>query len=84
MVQWFSPGFLDCTQRFKTRITSGILSDAGMSWEVQHESCAAVRFDYFSDLNLVVCDRDSTLNVEFEIIPCIVFSIVRDNISIPT
>ena len=26
---------LDCTQRFETRLTSCILLDAGMSWEVQ-------------------------------------------------
>jgi len=31
-----------------------------------------------------VFDRDSSLNVKFEIVRYIVFSIVRDSISIPT
>ena len=35
MVQWFLPGFSACIQRFETRLTSGILLDAGMSWRVQ-------------------------------------------------
>ena len=63
---------------------SGILLDAGMSWEVQDLSCAAGRFVSVPDLNLVVFDRDSSLNVESEIVRYIVFSIVRDSISIPT
>ena len=66
MVQYFSPGFLDCTQQFETRLTSGILLDAGMSWEVQDQSCAAVRFDSVPDLNLVVCDRVLSLNVSLK------------------
>ena len=41
-------------------------------------------FDSVPDLNLVVFDCDSSLNVEFEIVRYIVFSIVRDSISIPT
>ena len=84
MVQWFSPGFSDCTQRFETRLTIGILLNAGMGWGVHDSSCAAARINSVSDLNLVVCDRDLTLSVEFEIVRYIVFSIVRDNISIPT
>jgi len=83
MVQWFLPGFSDCAQRFKTRLTSGILLDAGMGWRVHDSSCAAARFDSVPDLHLVVFDRDLTLNVEFEIVRYIVFSIVRENISIP-
>ena len=84
MVQWFSPGFSDCTQRFETRLTSGILLCAGMGWGVLDSSCAAARFGSVPDLNLVVCDRDSSLNVDFEIVRYIVFGIVRENISIPT
>ena len=80
MIHWFSPGFSDCTQRSKTRLMSSILLDADMGWGVH----AAARFDSVPDLNLVVCDRNSFLNVEFEIVQYIVFSIVRDNISIPT
>ena len=68
MVQWFSPGFSACTQQFETRLTSGILLDAGMSWEVQDFSCAAGRFDSIPVLNLDVFDRHSSLNVEFEIV----------------
>ena len=83
MVQWFSPGFLACIQRFETRLTSGILLDAAMSWRVQDLSCAAGRFDSVPDLNLVVFHRDSSSNVEFEIVRYIVFSIVRENILIP-
>jgi len=41
MVQWFSPGFLACTQGFKTRLTNGILLGADMGWGVLDESCAA-------------------------------------------
>ena len=47
MVQWFSPGFSACIQRFETRLTSGILLDAGMSWRVQDLfvlCCRQVRF----------------------------------------
>ena len=84
MVQWFSPGFSACIQRFETRLTSGILLDAGMDWGVHGSSCAAARFDSVPDLNLVVFDRDLSLNVEFEIVQYIVFSIVRDSILIPT
>ena len=66
MVQWFSPEFLDCTQRFKTRITSSIPLDAGMGWGVLDSSCAAARFHSVPDLNLVVCDRVSSLNVDLK------------------
>ena len=58
--------------------------DAGMGWEVQDWSCAAARFDSVPDLNLVVCDRLSMLNANFEIVRYIVFMIVRENVSIPT
>ena len=68
MVQWFSPGFSDCTQQFETCLTSGILLDAGLGWGVHGSSCAAARFDSVSDLNLVVFDCDSLLNVKFEIV----------------
>ena len=79
------PGFSACIQRFETRLTSGILLDTGMSWRVQDFlSSAAGRFDSVPDLNLVVFHRDSSSNVEFEIVRYIVFSIVRENISIPT
>ena len=47
---------------------SGILLDAGMSWKVQVFSCAAGRFDSVPDLNLVVFHRDSSSNVDFEIV----------------
>ena len=77
MVQLFSPGFLACTQRFETRLTSGILSGAGMGWGLHDSSCVAGRFDSVPDLNLVVFDHDSSLNAEFEIVPYIVFRIVR-------
>jgi len=84
MVQWFLPGFLDCAQRFKTRLTSGIILDAGIGWGVHDSSCAAARVDSVPDPNLVVCDCDSLLNVNFEIVQYMVFSIVQENISIPT
>ena len=86
MVQWFSPGFSACVQRFETRLMSGILLalDAGMSWKVQVFYCAAGRFDPVPDLNVVVFHRDSSSNVDFEIVRYIIFSIVRDTISIPT
>jgi len=66
MVQWSSPGFLDCTQRFETRLTSGIPLDAGMGWGVLDLSCDAGRFDSGPDLNLVVCDSVSSLNVDLK------------------
>ena len=47
MVQWFSPGFSAYIQRFETRLTSGIILDAGMSWRVQDLfvlCCRQVRF----------------------------------------
>ena len=65
-------------------LMSGILLDTDMGWGVHNLSSAAARFDSVPDLNLVVFDRDSSLNVEFEIVRYIVFSIVRDSISIPT
>ena len=59
-----------------------------LAWagEYLDSSCAAGRFDSDPDLILVVFDRDSllNLNVDFEIVRYIVFSIVQDNISIPT
>ena len=68
MVQWFLPEFSDRTQRFETRLTSGIQLDAGMGWGVHDSSYAAARFNSVPDLNLVVFDRDLWLNVEFEIV----------------
>ena len=67
MVQWFSPGFLDCTQRFETRLTSGIPLDAGMGWGVLDSSCAAARFSSVPDLNLDLCDRNLSLNVNLKL-----------------
>ena len=84
MVQWFSPGFSACVHRFETRLMIDILLDAGVSWRVQVFSCAAGRFDPVPDLNVVVFHRDSSSNVDFEIVRYIIFSIVRDTISIPT
>ena len=84
MVQWFSPGFAACVHWFETRLMIGILLDAGVSWRVQVFSCAAGRFDPVPDLNVVVFHRDSSSNVDFEIVRYIIFSIVRDTISIPT
>ena len=84
MVQWFSPGFLDCTQRFETRITSGILlwilAWAGGARFVL--CCSQVRFCPWPE-SCCLCLR---LDVErqFEIIRYTVFSIVCENRSIPT
>ena len=62
MVHWFSPGFSACTHRFETRLTSGILFDAGMGWgALRFVLCC--RFGSVPDLILVVCDRDLSLNV---------------------
>ena len=55
----------------------GIILDAGVSWRVQVFSCAAGKFDPVPDLNIVVFHRDSSSNVEFEIVRYIVLMIVR-------
>ena len=84
MVQWFLPGFSACINQFETCLTRGILLDADMSWREQDFSCATGSFDSDQDLTLVVFHHDLSSNVEFEIVRYIIFSIVRDTISIPT
>jgi len=77
MVQWFSPGFSAYTQMFETLlmlIFFGVLVWAG---EDLNSSCAA-GLVLSHALNLVVFYRHSMSNVNFEIVQCIVFTIVRN------
>jgi len=74
MVQWFSPGFLACTQWFETHLMLASFWVLAWAGEYYDLSCAA-GLVLSGALNLVFLNHDLSSNVKFEIIQYVVFTI---------